>query len=105
LIYETVQITIAPEQREEFIKVYKAAWKEAAFKGSHAGRIMRAMENPERVDIIIEWDSLADHRQHRGTEPQVKFLATVRAWQTAPSKIEHFEWEELDRADGIGLTA
>ena len=62
MIYETVQITVAPEQRDEFIEVYKAAWKQAAFAGSHAGKVMRALENPARVDVIIEWDSLAAHR-------------------------------------------
>jgi quinol monooxygenase YgiN len=105
LIYETVQITVAPEQRDEFIEVYKAAWKQAAFRGSHAGQVMRAMENPARVDVIIEWDSLAAHRQHRGTDAQTTFLTTVRAYQTEPSKIEHFEWEELDRADAPTTTS
>jgi quinol monooxygenase YgiN len=105
LIYETVQITVAPEQRDEFIEVYKAAWKQAAFAGSHAGKVMRALENPARVDVIIEWDSLAAHRQHRGTGAQTTFLKTVRAYQTEPSKVEHFEWEELDRADDAAATS
>ena len=104
MIYETVQITVAPEQRDEFIEVYKAAWKQAAFAGSHAGKVMRALENPARVDVIIEWDSLAAHRQHRGTGAQITFLKTVRAYQTEPSKIEHFEWQELDRADAAATS-
>jgi quinol monooxygenase YgiN len=105
LIYETVQITVAPEQRDEFVEVYKAAWKQAAFAGSHAGKVMRALENPARVDVIIEWDSLAAHRQHRGTDAQVAFLKTVRSYQTAPSKVEHFDWQELDRGDAATATS
>jgi heme-degrading monooxygenase HmoA len=100
MIYELVQHTVAPDFRDQYIEIYKAAWKKAAFAGSHEGKVMKAMEDDARVDVLIEWDSLAAHRQHRGTPAQVEFLATVRAHQTAPSKIEHFTFEDLP--SGVG---
>lgn len=96
MIWETVHITVEPDKREEFIGVYRKAWKEAAFEGSHGGKVMRAMENPARVDVLIEWDSLAAHRQHRGSDRQNHFRATIHPYMTEPSKIEHFEFEELE---------
>lgn len=94
MIYEIVSITVDPERVDEFIEVYKEAWSSAQFEGSHQGKIMVAMENPGRVDVLIEWDTLAAHRQHRKTPKQNTFRAAIdpfmKNWE-----VEHFEFQEL----------
>lgn len=94
MIYEIVHITVDPERREEFVKVYSKAWNAGGFEGSHRGKIMLAVEDTSRVDVLIEWDSVAAHRQHRQTPKQNKFRAAIdpfmKDWE-----VEHYEFEEL----------
>jgi quinol monooxygenase YgiN len=94
VIYEIVRITVDPGQRDEFVDVYLKAWNTAAFEGSHDGKIMLAVEDPSRLDVLIEWDSVAAHRQHRRTPKQNAFRAAIdpfmKNWE-----VEHFEWREL----------
>src|SRR4051794_5125855 len=59
VIYEEVHITVDPDRREEFVRVYRQAWKDAAFEGSHLGKIMRAIEHDDKIGVLIEWDDLA----------------------------------------------
>lgn len=94
MIYEIVRITVDPGRRDEFADVYRRAWNTAAFEGSHQGKIMLAVEDPSRVDVLIEWDSVAAHRQHRKTPKQNAFRAAIdpfmKNWE-----VEHFGWQEL----------
>lgn len=94
MIYEAVYITVDPERRDEFASVYQRAWNEAALEGSHNGKIMRCIEDPGKVVILIEWDSVAAHRKHRQTPRQNRFRAAIdpfmKDWQ-----VQHYELEEL----------
>jgi quinol monooxygenase YgiN len=94
MIYEIVQLTIDPEKRDEFVEVYKEAWNAEHFDGSHNGKIMCAMENPARVDILIEWDTLQAHRQYRGNPQMAAFRAKIDPYMKAWTA-EHFEFEDL----------
>ncbi|HEX6513396.1 MAG TPA: antibiotic biosynthesis monooxygenase [Chloroflexota bacterium] len=94
MIYELVHLTVDPAQREEFVRVYRKAWKEGAFEGSHEGKILPCIEDPARLMVIIEWDSVAAHRQHRQTPKMQQFRAQIdpfmKDWQ-----VQHYEVEEL----------
>ena len=94
MIYEAVYITVDPEQREEFIRVYRRAWNEGQFEGSHQGKIMPCIEDPGKVVVLIEWDSVASHRQHRQTPKQNRFRAAIdpymKHWE-----VQHYDLEEL----------
>jgi quinol monooxygenase YgiN len=94
MIYEVVHITVDPAQRQEFIEVYKKAWNAAGFEGSHRGKIMIGIEDDSRVDVLIEWDSVAAHRQHRQTPKQNTFRATIDPYMK-DWKVQHFDLEEL----------
>ena len=94
MIYESVHITVDPEQRDEFLRVYHAAWDEASFEGSHKGKIMRCIEDASKVVVLIEWDDVAAHRQHRGSPKQSRFRERIdpymKHWE-----VQHYELEEL----------
>lgn len=94
MIYEEVHITVDPERREEFVKVYRQAWKDAAFEGSHLGKVMRCIEDASKIGVLIEWDDVAAHRQHRGSEKQRRFREAIdpfmKHWE-----VQHYELEEL----------
>ncbi len=94
MIYEEVRITVDPERRDEFVRVYWRAWNEAGFEGSHNGKIMRCIEDPASVVVWIEWDSVPAHRQHRQTPKQNRFRAAIdpymKHWE-----VQHYELEEL----------
>lgn len=99
LIYEVVEQTIDPDRRDEYINVYRQAWKEAAFAGSHGGKIMRAMDDPAKVVVIIAWDSLEAHRQHTrprpGTPAHIHFRETIDPYMTETWVVHHYEIQEL----------
>jgi quinol monooxygenase YgiN len=94
VIYELVHLTVDPERRAEFVEVYRQAWSEAAFEGSHQGKILPCIEDPGKLLVIIEWDSIAAHRQHRQTPKHNHFRAAInpymKDWQ-----VQHYEVEEL----------
>jgi len=94
VIYEAVYITVDPERREEFVRVYRQAWNEAGFEGSYNGKIMPCIEDASKVVVLIEWDDVAAHRQHRQTPKQNRFRAAIdpfmKDWQ-----VQHYELEEL----------
>ena len=94
MIYESVHITVDADRREEFVKVYRQAWKEAGFEGSHLGKVMRCIEDGSKVVVLIEWDDVAAHRQHRQTPKQNRFRAAIdpfmKHWE-----VQHYELEEL----------
>lgn len=99
MIYEVVEMTIDPEKRDEYCQVYRQAWKEAAFAGSRGGKVMRAMDDPAKVVVIIAWDSLDAHRQHTrprpGTPEHQRFRETIHPYMTETSVVHHYEIEEL----------
>lgn len=98
VIYEAVHITVDPERREEFVSVYRQAWNQGRFEGSHRGKIMRSIEDASKVVVLIEWDSVAAHRQHRQTPKQNRFREAIdpfmKDWQ-----VQHYELEELTGED------
>lgn len=94
MIYEAVYITVDPERRAEFVDVYRAAWNEAGFEGSHRGKIMPCIEDASKVVVLIEWDDVAAHRQHRQSPKSKQFRAAIdpymKHWE-----VQHYELEEL----------
>jgi heme-degrading monooxygenase HmoA len=99
VIYEVVEMTIDPDKRDEYVKVYRDAWKKADFAGSHGGKVMCAMDDPSKVVVIIAWDSLDAHRQHTrprpGTPEHIHFRETIHPYMTETSVVHHYEIQEL----------
>jgi len=99
MIHELVLATVDPAKRDDYIEVWKAAWKEAAFEGSHGGKILRCVEDPARVAMLLNWDSVEAHRQHSGTDRHNSFRQKFAAFQTQPSLVQHYTIEELPGED------
>ena len=95
MVHELVVATVDPAKRDEYIKVWKAAWKEAGFEGSHGGKILRCVEDPSRVTMVLNWDSVEAHAKHRGTDKHNHFREQFAPFQTQPSVVQHYTFEEL----------
>ena len=99
VICEIVEMTIDPERRDEYVEVYRQAWKEAGFAGSHGGKVMCSMEDPSKVVVLIEWDSVDAHRQHTrprpGTPEHIHFREVINPFMTETSKVAHYDLKEL----------
>ncbi|HLG71021.1 MAG TPA: antibiotic biosynthesis monooxygenase family protein [Chloroflexota bacterium] len=95
MVHEVVLATVDPAKRDEYIEVWKRAWKEANFEGSHGGKILRCVEDPAKIAMILNWDSVEAHQQHRGTEKHNHFREQFGGYQAQPSVIQHYTIEDL----------
>jgi hypothetical protein len=95
MVYEVVIQSIDPERRDEYIENYKKRWRELALAGWRSGKLLRCTENPGRVILVLEWDSVEAHRQHRGPVMDRFLEESVRPYQTALSDFDHYTVEEI----------
>jgi heme-degrading monooxygenase HmoA len=95
MVYELVLATVDPAKRDEYVGVFRKAFRGANFAGAREGKILRSVEDPSRVAIVIEWDTVEAHTQHRGTDAHNNFRAQIQGYQTAPSQTSHFIIEDL----------
>ena len=95
MVHEVVLATVDPARRDQYVEVWKSAWKEAAFAGSHGGKILRCIEDPAKVTMVLNWDSVEAHQQHRGTDNHNRFREKFAGFQTAPSLVQHYTIEDL----------
>jgi quinol monooxygenase YgiN len=95
VIYEIVVQTVDPARRDEYVDVYRKAFREANMAGNHGGKICTSVEDPSRVVLVIEWDSVEAHEKHRGTPPHNAFREKITAFQTKPSDLQHFVVQDL----------
>lgn len=94
-IYEVVLQTVDPARRDEYVGVFKGAFAEAAFAGWSGGKILRGIEDPARVVVIVEWGSVEAHTQHIGTPALARLRERTARYQTAPSVAAHYLAEDL----------
>ncbi|HEY3115993.1 MAG TPA: antibiotic biosynthesis monooxygenase family protein [Chloroflexota bacterium] len=96
MVTHVVIQNIDPERRDEYIERYKEEWRLAALPGCHSAKILKAIENPGRVILIFEWDSIEVHRASNRLPAHDRLMnETVYKYQTAPSDYAHFESEEI----------
>jgi heme-degrading monooxygenase HmoA len=95
VIYEVLYQTIDPARRDEYVDVFRKAFRAANFAGAHEGKICKSVEDPARVVIVIEWDTVESHTRHRGTPPHNAFREKISAYQTAPTQGAHYEIADL----------
>ena len=95
MVYEVVTQHVSPENRDEHVKTWRKAWQEAAFEGAHDVKFLRCVEDPGKVVLLIEWDSVEAHQRHRGTPRHNDFRAASGVYSTAPAEVLHYMIEEL----------
>ena len=90
MIYEMAIQTVDASRRDEYIRVFGQALKDANFAGAHDINIFASIENPNRIVVIIAWDSIEAHTQHRGTPAHSRIREIASQYQTAKSDGSHY---------------
>jgi quinol monooxygenase YgiN len=97
MIHEIVIQHVDPEKRDEYIKVFGDFLTKANYAGSHGIKFLASIENPSRVILMIEWDSVEAHTQIRGTPTYNAMRELTGKYQTAKSDGAHFVLHEVRR--------
>ena len=90
MIQEIVIQQVQAEKRDEYIRVFGDFLKQANYAGSHGIRFFTSIEDPSRVILMIEWDSVEAHTQHRGTPVHNAMREATSKYQTVKSDGAHF---------------
>ena len=97
MIHEIVIQHVQPEKRDEYIKVFGEILTKANYAGSHGIRFFTSIEEPGRVILMIDWDSVEAHTQIRGTPTYNAMREATSKYQTAKSDGGHFLLHEVNR--------
>lgn len=95
MIHEIVIQQVQPEKRDEYIKVFGDILQKANYRGSHGIKFFTSIEDPGRVILMIEWDSVEAHTQHRGTPAHNAMREVTAKYQTQKSDGAHFLKHEV----------
>ena len=95
MIHEIVVQHVDPAKRDEYIQEFGQTLKDADFAGSHGIKLFASIEDPSRVILIIEWDSVESHTGHRGTPAHNHMREVGSKYQIAKSDGAHFLLHEV----------
>ena len=95
MIYEIVVQHVDPAKRDEYIQVFGDVLKNANYGGAHGIQIFTSIEDPSRVILMIEWDSVEAHTQHRGTPTHNAMREVAARYQTQKSDGAHFDLHQV----------
>jgi quinol monooxygenase YgiN len=90
MIHEILVQSVEPEKRNEYIEVFGDILKKANYAGSHGIKFFTSIEDPSRVILMIEWDTVEAHTQHRGTPTHNAMREATARYQTQKSDGGHF---------------
>jgi len=90
MIQEIVIQQVQAEKRDEYVQVFADILKKANYAGSHGIKFFTSVEDPSRVILMIEWDSVEAHTQHRGTPVHNAMREATSKYQTGRSDGGHF---------------
>ena len=95
MIHEILIQHVAPEQRDEYIRVFGDFLKQANYAGSRGIKFFTSIGDPSRVILMIEWDSVEAHTQHRGTPTHNAMREMTSRYQTQKSDGGHFNLHQV----------
>src|ERR671919_748020 len=95
VIYEILTQRVEPEKRDEYIRVFGDVLKKANYAGSHGIKFFTSIEDPSQVMVMIEWDSVEAHTQHRGTPTHNAMREATARYQTQKGTGGHFVLHEV----------
>lgn len=95
MVQEILIQQVQPEKRDEYMKVFGDFLKKANYAGSHGIKFFTSVEDPGRVILMIEWDSVEAHTQHRGTPTHNAMREVTSKYQTTKSDGGHFLLHEV----------
>ena len=95
MIHEIVIQHVEPEKREEYIRIFGDILKKADYAGVHGIQFFTSIEDPSRVILMIEWDSVEAHTRHRGTPTHNAMREVTSRYQTQKSDGDHFNLHQV----------
>ena len=95
MIYEVIIQQVVPEKRDEYVKVFGDFLTTANYAGSHGIKFFTSIENPGRVILMVEWDTVQAHAQIRGTPMYNAMRELTSKYKTAESDGGHFIVQEV----------
>jgi quinol monooxygenase YgiN len=95
MVYEIVEMTCDPARREEYVEVIQRAMRAWSPSGYHGGKVYACIEDPARVIVLLEWDSVEAHKRHYGDPARDQFLAALAPYPTVPNVVRHYTGQEL----------
>ena len=90
MIYEVAIQHVEAGKRDEYVKVFGDVLRKANFAGSHGIKFLTSIEDPTRVVLIVEWDSVEAHTQHRGTPLHDGMREVTLTYQSRKHEGAHF---------------
>ena len=97
MIHEIVIQHVQPERRDEYIKAFGEFLRNASYAGSHGIRFFASIEDPGRVILMIDWDTVEAHTQIRGTPTYNAMRELAGKYQTSKSDGGHYILHEVNR--------
>ncbi len=94
MITEIADIQIRPEQRTEFLAAIHLAARTVLShaQGYVSHQILPCVESPERVVLIVQWQTLQDHTVGFRQSPAfAEWRALIGPFFVQPPHVEHFE--------------
>jgi heme-degrading monooxygenase HmoA len=95
MIHEIVIQHVQPERRDEYIKAFGEFLRNASYAGSRGIRFFVSIEDPGRVILMIDWDTVEAHTQIRGTPTYNAMRDLTGKYQTAKSDGGHYLLHEV----------
>lgn len=95
MIQEIVIQHVASDKRDEYIQVFGDFLNKANYAGAHGIKLFTSIEDPSRVILMIEWDSVEAHTQHRGTPTHNAMRELTARYQTQKSDGAHFNLHQV----------
>jgi len=90
MIQEIIVQHVQADKRDEYIKVFGEFLAKANYPGSHGIKFFASIEDPSRVILMVDWDSVEAHTQIRGTPTYNSMRELTGKYQTAKSDGGHF---------------
>ena len=93
MIIEVADFRVAAERRDEFQAAMVGAMKSmlGKSKGYLGHQILSCLESPERVLLIVRWQTLEDHTVGFRQSPAfAEWRAIIGPFFTQPPQVEHF---------------
>ena len=95
MIHQIVIQHVAADKRDEYLRVFGEFLRNARYEGSHGIRLFAGVEDPARVILMIEWDSVESHTRHRGTAMHDAMKELTSQYQTEKSDGAHYLLHEV----------
>ena len=98
MIQEIIIQHVQPENRDEYIKAFGDYLLKANYAGSHGIKFFASIEDPSRVILMVEWDSVEAHTRHRGTPAHNAMREMTGKYQTTKGDGAHFVMHEVKKS-------